>query len=728
MAQECFYNKNYVRERPYGPPAEPPQPPPPRYQVEPNVNAVAGADRPQPVLGQQPPLPHENRAMIRYAQPYEAPQPYITEPKQPIRSSDCGIKNVDCKMLGECDGEKCLGILNRGDNHFQDIIASHANVITERTRHKVNFAWHARLGVKSDYYEYKRARVDGCSIQVCERHESLSVMEKKGEKLFAISKGQQVAGMQEFVFEPMTHTRSMKVAMEELLQSRQIDAPMELDNDDSNSESYQGSRDTAVAAFDPNEEETQQWLMLKEGDDVIAGDVHLTPKLVSKVFKLTYLFVPVKGKKVTDSKMKGEFGNLIGTKSCYMVRSTGGIQAANLFWYLEKVCILQKTAYMSKEAFAPLYQVERGVKVDWATILYNRMQLTGKRDHRRTPAVAPVAPYLASIFENVLKVTPAPSGMKTPISDTLLAKGTMSGSKRRKLLLGFPTIDVKSPFTISWKDLEESDSKAKNFYTGSELKKSESKGKKVTLFLPRTVGSARKHVSKSSMAKEGGSASHSIMGTFSAEEANNFLIDLGKFLHSQDEALKVLENARQEHKCSDVSEGELQKIRLQLNQEQSDKEKLQVEVAKLQAEGNEMKFEILSVAEDFQQWVVGLKDAVDEQFKDLDEKVAALATENVMLINRLNPLAEMEKAVLQGQGMSSILVADSDAEEMKTNRQAIEDSLSKLKAEISSGPVESDQNLAAEVELDAKKQVDLDFPVEKAVKPETEEDIAEQPT
>ncbi|MCO5570333.1 hypothetical protein L7F22_024052 [Adiantum nelumboides] len=101
---EHFYNKNYVRERPYGPLAGPPQSPPPRYQVGPNANAVAGADRPQPVLGHQPPLPHENRAMIRYAQPYEAPQPmnnapmiiyyeepnesYITKPEQPMYAKE----------------------------------------------------------------------------------------------------------------------------------------------------------------------------------------------------------------------------------------------------------------------------------------------------------------------------------------------------------------------------------------------------------------------------------------------------------------------------------------------------------------------------------------------------------------------------------------------------------------------------------------------------------------
>ncbi|MCO5577550.1 hypothetical protein L7F22_031381 [Adiantum nelumboides] len=102
--EKCYYNKDYVRGRPYGPPAGPPQPPPPRYQVWPNVNIVAGADKPQPVLSQQPPLPHKNRAMIKYAQPYEAPQPmsnapmltyyeepnesYITEPEQPMYAEE----------------------------------------------------------------------------------------------------------------------------------------------------------------------------------------------------------------------------------------------------------------------------------------------------------------------------------------------------------------------------------------------------------------------------------------------------------------------------------------------------------------------------------------------------------------------------------------------------------------------------------------------------------------
>ncbi|MCO5563053.1 hypothetical protein L7F22_016689 [Adiantum nelumboides] len=400
-------------------------------------------------------------------------------------------------------------------------------------------------------------------------------MEKMGEKLSATIKGKQVVGMQEVALDPMTHTQSMKMVMEELFQSRQQEEHVEVESNDSELESYQGSGDTAMAAFDPNEEETkvwlkriglyeftclpwdawvenefteQQWNMIKEGKGLIAGDVRLTPKWVSKVFKIPYLSVPAKGRKVIDSQMKGEFGYPIGAKSYYMVWNAGGIRAANLFWYLEKVCILQKTAYMSKEAFVPLYQAERGVKVDWATISYNWMQLTA-------------------------------SSMKAPATDMLMEEGTVSGK------------------------------------------------------------------------------------------------------------------------------GEMEKINMQLLQEKLDREKLQEEVARLQAKGKAMTSEILSVVEDFQQWVDGLKTAVDEQFKELDEKESVKRENEVLKIENERLIAEME--------------------EMRNNRKEIEDSLSKLKAELHSGFLEPDWNLAAEVELDVEKQADPDFVVEMAMELDVEGDIGE---
>ncbi|MCO5600072.1 hypothetical protein L7F22_054180 [Adiantum nelumboides] len=305
------------------------------------------------------------------------------------------------------------------------------------------------------------------------------------------------------------------------------------------------------------------------------GDMCLTPKLVFKVFTVPYLSVAAKGRKVTDSQMKGEFGNPIGAKAYYMVRNAGGIIATNLFWYVEKVCILQKTAYMSKGAFAPIFQVERGIKVDWATLLYDRMQLTGKRDRRQTPTMGQEAPYLAAIFEHAPKVKPVASSLKTSAVDALTKEGTLrfGGAK-----LNFSTMG------------------------------SESKGKKITLFPKGTARAAGKSVSESLLVKGGSSASHETMGIFFVEEATNYLADLNKFLQNQDEVLRVLEIEKLEHTCSAILEGEMQKVCMQLLQEKSNKERLQ---------------------------------------------------------RRLTPLADMEKAVLQGQGMTDVLVANLDEDALK---------------------------------------------------------------
>ncbi|MCO5547883.1 hypothetical protein L7F22_001335 [Adiantum nelumboides] len=311
------------------------------------------------------------------------------------------------------------------------------------------------------------------------------------------------------------------------------------------------------------------------------------------------------------------------------------------------------------------------------------------------------------------------SGLKTPAANALTKEGTLSGSKQRKLLLGSPTIDSKSPFKVSWKDLEEPESKMNFFTMGSESKKSESKGKKITLFPKGIVGSAGKSVPKSLLAKEGSSANHGTMGMFPAEEATNYLADLT----------------------------EMQKISTRLLQEKSDKERLQEEVTRLTAKAKAMTTEILSVVEDFQQWVDGLKTAVDEQFKELDEKgmtgvlvadsdVDALKKEVLEyaqeMWNRETKLWREHMAVSTEQFKNWFLCAGQESvrrenealkienerliaemEEMKNNKKEIEESLSKLKGELSNGLLESDQNLAIEVESDVEKQADSDFVAKK---------------
>ena len=131
----------------------------------------------------------------------------------------------------------------------------------------------------------------------------------------------------------------------------------------------------------------------------------MTPLLVAEVFKLPMQTAP-KLRKISDSIMKMEFGPPQGARGYYMVKNVEKLQSTNLFWYLDKICLLAKTSYMSKEAFAPLWNAEREVKIDWASFLFERMQISEIKDKRRSPSVTKLVPYLGGIFGHVLQVLP----------------------------------------------------------------------------------------------------------------------------------------------------------------------------------------------------------------------------------------------------------------------------------------------------------------------------------
>lgn len=80
-----------------------------------------------------------------------------------------------------------------------------------------------------------------------------------------------------------------------------------------------------------------------------------------------------------------------------------------LFWYLDKVSLLAKSTYMSKEAFAPVYHVERGFQVESSSFIFYRMLVVGPRDKQRPPYLAKVSPYVAVVFSYMLQVALVPS-------------------------------------------------------------------------------------------------------------------------------------------------------------------------------------------------------------------------------------------------------------------------------------------------------------------------------
>ena len=94
---------------------------------------------------------------------------------------------------------------------------------------------------------------------------------------------------------------------------------------------------------------------------------------------------------------------------------------------------------MSKEAFAPLWNAERGVSIDWATFLFERLQIVEIRDKRRSPALSKLVPYLGGIFSYVLQV---------PVGSVL-----NQSEKEKKMRLEYesPTSSkVKPSHRITW--------------------------------------------------------------------------------------------------------------------------------------------------------------------------------------------------------------------------------------------------------------------------------------
>ena len=96
-----------------------------------------------------------------------------------------------------------------------------------------------------------------------------------------------------------------------------------------------------------------QFAHIKTNKGWLTDKLQVSAELFSEVFKLPHVQTP-KLKKMSNSIMKSEFGGEEGTRNYYMVQNSPKDRATHFFWYLDKVCLLAKSAYMSKEAFMPL--------------------------------------------------------------------------------------------------------------------------------------------------------------------------------------------------------------------------------------------------------------------------------------------------------------------------------------------------------------------------------------
>lgn len=73
-----------------------------------------------------------------------------------------------------------------------------------------------------------------------------------------------------------------------------------------------------------------------------------------------------------------------GTHNYYMVHNVEPRFQIHFKWYLDKVCLLVKSNYMSKKLFAPPFTVEQGIVVDCTLFFLEKLESTiiTKDEHR----------------------------------------------------------------------------------------------------------------------------------------------------------------------------------------------------------------------------------------------------------------------------------------------------------------------------------------------------------
>lgn len=100
--------------------------------------------------------------------------------------------------------------------------------------------------------------------------------------------------------------------------------------------------------------------------------------------------------------MKKDFGQPSTTRSYYQIKNVDAQRKVLLRWCMEKVFILMKFDYMSKESYAPLYAVESGESISWATILHDKIMIEiGSKDRRKAQVKRKLGSYLKALFDVV---------------------------------------------------------------------------------------------------------------------------------------------------------------------------------------------------------------------------------------------------------------------------------------------------------------------------------------
>ncbi|MCO5565206.1 hypothetical protein L7F22_018879 [Adiantum nelumboides] len=141
---------------------------------------------------------------------------------------------------------------------------------------------------------------------------------------------------------------------------------------------------------------------LLEFNGLVGHGVYLSVSLVAKVFDLQEGLDNTVDK-ASEEDMDGEFGKGEGSRNYFILKNVQNQERLQqIKWFLERVMLLVKLDYISRENYAILSWAEKGRRFGWATMLYERIHSEiFSKEKKRVQRLTKVGPLITAIYMHV---------------------------------------------------------------------------------------------------------------------------------------------------------------------------------------------------------------------------------------------------------------------------------------------------------------------------------------
>ncbi|MCO5595037.1 hypothetical protein L7F22_049074 [Adiantum nelumboides] len=141
---------------------------------------------------------------------------------------------------------------------------------------------------------------------------------------------------------------------------------------------------------------------LLEFNGLVGHGVYLSASLVAKVFDLPEGLDNTVDK-ASEEDMDGEFGKGEGSRNYFILKNVQNQERLQqIKWFLERVMLLVKLDYISRENYAILSWAEKGRRFGWATMLYERIHSEiFYKEKKRVQRSTKVGPLITAIYMHV---------------------------------------------------------------------------------------------------------------------------------------------------------------------------------------------------------------------------------------------------------------------------------------------------------------------------------------